>query len=325
LPPPLSHRLLSLALVLFACGACGGPPDLAARITTPLPAPQGGTHEQGFFAAKDGMELFEQSWRPSEPARGVVVVVHGLKDHSNRYADLAASLVANGFAVYAADLRGHGHSEGIRVYIDSFDQYLDDLDVLLQLVMTREPGKPVFLFGHSMGGAIATLYTIRRAPKLAGLVLSGAALRADVSGFKVFGTGLVAGLSPKAGVFQLDVHDFSRDPRVVEDGLSDPLVYQDGAPARTAKKLLGAIDDIDAHMEDVTVPLLILHGKADRVTPPSGSQELYERARSTDKKLTLYDGLFHDLLHEPERAKVTADIVAWVALHAPGVGPGSPP
>jgi acylglycerol lipase len=309
-----------LALSLLGLSACGGPPFVAAHATTPLPSPRGGVHAEGFFSATDGTKLFEQSWQPIASPRAVVVVVHGLKDHGNRYADFAASLVDEGFAVYAADLRGHGHSDGVRVYIDSFDQYLDDLDVFLRLVQTKEPGKPVFLFGHSMGGAIATLYTIRHKPKLAGLILSGAALRAGVSGFKVFGTGVVAGLSPKAGVFQLDLHDFSRDPAVVEAGLHDPLVYQDAAPARTAKQLLNAIDEIDQHMEDVTVPLLILHGDADKVTTPSGSKELYARASSKDKTIHVYLGLYHDLLHEPERAGLTHVIVSWIAKRAPGAG-----
>ena len=306
-----------LALSLLVLSACGGPPFVAAHVTTPLPDPKGGVHAEAFFSATDGTKLFEQSWRPVGSARAVVVVVHGLKDHGNRYADFAASLVGDGFAVYAADLRGHGHSDGVRVYVDSFDQYLDDLDVLMKLVRAREPGKPVFLFGHSMGGAIVTLYTIRHKPDLAGLILSGAALRAGVSGFKVFGTGLVAGLSPNAGVFQLDLHDFSRDPAVVERGLHDPLVYQGAAPARTAKELLHAIDEIDQHMEDVTVPLLVLHGDADKVTIPSGSKELYGRARSRDKTIHVYLGLYHDLLHEPERAGLTDVIVSWIDKRAP--------
>ena len=123
--------------------------------------------------------------------------------------------------------------------------------------------------------------------------------------------------SPGAGVFQLDLHQFSRDPAVVRAGLEDPLVYQGAAGARTARELLGAIAEIQDHMEDVTVPLLAMHGAADRVTPPEGSKALVSRARSTDKTLKIYPGLSHDLLHEPEKEQVMADLVKWLSDHAP--------
>jgi alpha-beta hydrolase superfamily lysophospholipase len=144
-----------------------------------------------------------------------------------------------------------------------------------------------------------------------------------VSFFKSFGTSLANGLAPHGGVFQLDLNDFSRDPDVVAAGFRDPLIYQGAAPARTARQLLRAIGDIDDRMEGVDMPVLILHGTLDRITPPEGSQELYRRARSVDKTLTLYDGLFHDLLHEPEKDRVTRDIAAWIAKHAPPPPPHS--
>jgi acylglycerol lipase len=317
---PATRATLWLALLFaFAVIACSSPPYLPARVT-PSPALADVAHHDGFFTGQAGAELYEQSWQAASP-RAVLVIVHGLKDHGNRYASFASRLVENGVSVYAADLRGHGHSDGIRVYVDSFEQYLGDLDTFLAFVRAREPGKPIFLLGHSMGGAISCLYAIAKKPSpgIAGLILSAAALRADVSFFKSIGTTLVAGLSPHDAVFQLDLNDFSRDPDVVQAGLHDPLIYQDPAPARTAKQLLRAIDDIDDHMEDITVPLLILHGTLDRITPPDGSKELYSRSRSTDKTLKLYDGLFHDLLHEPEKDRVTRDIVSWISTrsHAP--------
>ena len=189
---------------------------------------------------------------------------------------------------------------------------------MLAFVRAREPGKPIFLMGHSMGGAIAALYVIAKKPApVAGLILSGAALRADVGFFKSFGTSLVTAFSPHDAVFQLDLRDFSRDPDVVAAGLTDPLIYQDPAPARTAKELLWAIGAIDDHMEDIDVPLLVLHGTLDRVTPPDGSKELYTRASSTDKTLKLYEGLYHDLLHEPEKDRVARDIASWIARRTP--------
>jgi acylglycerol lipase len=310
--------LAALAMIVVACG---GPPYMPARAQTSLTAAtatEGASdmeHREGSFQGVRANKLVEQSWRPRQDARGVLVIVHGLKDHSSRYAEVAEHLVRKGFAVYSFDLRGHGRSEGVRVNVESFDDYIADLDLFVQRVRADQPGKPIFVFGHSMGGAIATLYAIDKKPPVAGLILSGAALKADVSGFAAFGTRMVAAIAPGAGVFNLDLANFSRDPKVVEEGKNDPLVYQDGAPARTARELLGAIDRIQDHMEDVTLPLLILHGGADKVTPPEGSRQLKERARSADKTLVIFDGLYHDLLHEPEKAQVEAQIIGWLEAH----------
>lgn len=302
---------------------CSGPPTLAARPATPVPpaaaAASPFVHRDGFFPARDGTVLYEQSWHPrdGQDVRGVLVIVHGLKDHGTRYHELAGKLVTHGYAVYALDLRGHAHSAGMRVYVEQFADYVEDVDTFVKRAQASEPKKPLFLLGHSMGGAIATLYALEKKPALAGLTLSGAALKADVSGFKVFGTRLVASVSPRAGVFNLDLKDFSRDPTVVHDCETDPLVYQDGAPAHTAAELLTAIDHIQETMDGLTVPVLILHGSADRVTPPEGSRQLYGRAHAVDKTLKVYDGLVHDLLHEPEKAQVMEDVTQWMLARTP--------
>jgi acylglycerol lipase len=124
---------------------------------------------------------------------------------------------------------------------------------------------------------------------------------------------VLASIAPESGLFNLDLHDFSRDPEVVREALNDPLVYQEGAPVHTANELVHAIDEIDEHMDRVAVPLLVMHGTADKVTPEEGSKELSRRARSWDKTLKLYDGLYHDLLHEREKEQVTTDIASWIA------------
>jgi acylglycerol lipase len=312
----MSARWLAL-LPTLGLLACSSPPYLPARVTPPALTPADVVHHEGFFTGQAGAELYEQSWQAASP-RAAVVIVHGLKDHGSRYAAFATVLAEGGVSVYAADLRGHGHSDGIRVWVDSFNQYLGDLDTMIAFVHAREPGRPIFLMGHSMGGAISALYVIAKRPvPVAGLILSAAALRADVGFFKSFGTSLVTAFSPHDQVFQLDPHDFSRDPDVVQADLTDPLVYQDPAPANTAKELLWGIHAIDDHMEDIAVPLLIMHGSLDRVTPPDGSKELYARASSTDKTLKVYDGLYHDLLHEPEKDRVARDIASWIGRRIP--------
>lgn len=300
--------VIAAALALAACT----PPTEDVR----LPAPDAGTpalrHRTGTFAGVGGVTLFEQSWSPAGPSKAVLVVQHGLKDHGGRYADLAAFLAKDGFATYAYDLRGHGRSAGERVDVERFDDYVSDLATYVEKVRAGEPNKPLFVLGHSMGGAIVTLYALDRHPAISGVVLSAPALAQDAPAVKVGATHAIAALSPRAGVFNLDLDDFSRDPRVVADGKSDPLVYQGGAPAETAVELLGAIDRIQHRMEEMTYPVLDLHGTKDHVTVPQGSRDLIARARSTDKTLKLYDGLVHDLLHEPERAQVMADIQGWL-------------
>jgi alpha-beta hydrolase superfamily lysophospholipase len=309
-------------LAALALGGCSYAPYAPLRLPEhPAASSADVDRHEGFFEGARGTKLYEQVWAPRGEPRAIVVLVHGLKDHSARYAPLAERLVKQGFLVGAFDLRGHGRSEGLRVWVQSFDDHLGDVDLFLKRMRDQHPGKPVLLFGHSMGGAIATLYTITRKPALAGLVLSGAALATDVSGATIGGTKVVAALSPVAGVFNLDLHQFSRDPAVVAEGLADPLVYQGGAAARTAAELLGAIGQIQERMGEVDVPLLALHGEADTVTPPAGSRALVERAAARDKTLKLYPGLYHDLLHEPEKEQVMADVVKWMGEHAPPVAP----
>ena len=305
---------LSLAM-LFAGVGCAFPDAYQPRMNFSAQPPSDTVAwSQSVFPGFGGVELYEQSWRPKTRPKAAVIIVHGLKDHSDRYAATAVKLVAQGYAVHAFDLRGHGRSAGPRVYVDSFSDYVADLAIFADRVRAREPNRPIFLFGHSMGGAIATLYTIDKKPDLRGLVLSGAALKPgqSVSAPLIATTKVLAVLWPELPVLDLDLDQFSRDPAVVADAKKDPLVYQASGPARTAAEVLRGIGRIQDSMDEVSPPLLILHGGADKVTDPAGSRELKERARSTDKTLIVYDGLYHDLLHEPEKDKVFGDMVSWL-------------
>lgn len=309
---------LSLA-VLTLCSACAAPSRAAARRGAPLPVGAEVVHQEGTFPGTGGLTLFEESWRPraGEP-RGVLIIVHGLKDHADRYSELAEALVAGGYAVHAFDLRGHALSEGERVWVDRFDEYVADLALFVDRVREKEPGRELFLFGHSMGGAISTLYAFEHQQKLGGLILSAAALKPgkEVSGALIALSGVVSALSPRARLLENDEEKFSRDPRVVAAMRSDPLITQGNGPARTGAELLGAMDRIGKRAQELTLPLLALHGDADQLTNPDGSRELIEKARSADKTLLLYPGLVHDLVHEPERERVISDVRAWLDARA---------
>jgi alpha-beta hydrolase superfamily lysophospholipase len=272
------------------------------------------------FKANDGTALFAQTWQPVRATpTAVLVIVHGLKDHSTRYGPLAVQLSKRGISTYAFDLRGHGRSEGDRVWVEKFDDYLDDLDAFLKIVRAAEPGKPIFLMGHSMGGAIVTLDVLDRHPDVAGLILSAPAIQLDVSALKSGPARFLGSAVPTLALMSLDDDLFSRDPASVKAMHEDPLVYDDNGPARTIRELFRAMDRIDEKAEQLVCPLLVLHGTADQITDPRGSEALVKRAGSKDKTLELYEGFYHDLLHEPakDRKRVAADIEAWLVARLP--------
>ena len=305
------------SLVLGALGliGCASPTYFPLRplaASAPTPTVE---HATGTFQGRGGVELFEQSWRPNTAPRAVLVVMHGLKDHSTRYGDFAQRLVARGFAVHAFDMRGHGHSSGRRATFDSFDDLTGDLAIFMDRVRQREPGAPVFLLGHSVGGAIVTLYSLQRRPALAGLVVLAPALRVDRMPVEAAATPIAAVLLPNFPVVDTPDADFSRDPTVVREMGADPLVYHSIGPARSAAALIDAIGHIWERADELDVPLLGLHGTADRLTDPRGTADLVRRARTRDRTLLLYRGLVHDLLHEPEREQVMSDIERWLEAH----------
>lgn len=313
-------RTISFALLLSASACAAGPTPATAP-----PAVVGVEHRERHLAGRGGVDLYAQSWRPAAAPRGVVVVVHGLKDHSARYADFARALVDSGLAVHALDLRGHGRSAGERALTADFSDYVADLEIFVAQVKAAEPGLPVLLFGHSMGGAIATTYALAHPQELHGLVLSAAALQLDarVSPGLVKLTRKLGRKHPGWHVLNLKPKHFSRDPAVVAQVRGgDPLVDTRKIPAATAAALIDAIERIQADMEKLAVPVLILHGDADRITPPDGSRTLHRRAGVGDNQLVIYPGDYHDLLHEPNKAAITHDITAWILRH---LGPPTTP
>jgi alpha-beta hydrolase superfamily lysophospholipase len=308
-------------LVLLAIAGCAHSAYLELR---PDPAPPAGstTFE---LTATDGTKLLARQWAATGDAKAVVVIMHGLKDHSARYATLATRLVAAGYSVYAFDLRGHGRSAGPRVAPDDWMDYVADLEQFLKAVEGRELGKRVYLFGHSMGGAIAARAAELHAPQLAGLLLSGPALAIDAPPLLVALTRMAAFANPRAPALKLPNEDFSSTPGAAAATSADELVSQPPGPARTAAGLVEGMHAIWSDVDRLTLPLLAMHGTKDRLTAPSGSRALIEAAPSTDKTLRIYDGFWHDLLHEPDHARVEADIISWLDVHVDGAAVAPPP
>jgi alpha-beta hydrolase superfamily lysophospholipase len=260
-----------------------------------------------------GLEIFVRSWRPEQRAKAVVAIVHGFNSHSGQYLWAAEQLVADGFAVYALDLRGRGKSDGERFYVEKIEEYLSDVATLMALVRSREPGLRVFLLGHSAGGVISSVYTLEHQAELAGLICESFAFQVPAPDFALAAIKGLSRFAPRLKVLRLKNEDFSRDPAWVEALDADPLTANENQPAITVAAMVRGNDRLKREFPLVKLPVLILHGTQDKATMPSGSQRFYAQAGSSDKTLKLYEGHFHDLLADTDKELVMSDIKRWIA------------
>jgi len=258
------------------------------------------------------LSLFFRSWHPAGAARGVVVIVPGFNSHSGYYSWVAEQFVVNGLAAYAVDLRGRGKSDGERFYVDSFADYVSDVARFVTLVKSREQGLPVFLLGHSAGGVVACLYTIDHQSELACLICESFAHQVPAPDFALAVFKGISHIAPHAHILHLKNQDFSRDPKVVAAMDADPLIDHETQPTKTLAEMVRADERLKNDFPKITLPVLILHGTADKATRPSGSQLFFDTAGSTDKTLKMYNGMFHDLLNDVDKEAVMSDITRWI-------------
>lgn len=268
------------------------------------------------YATLDGLNLHVNHWASPTPARAVVLLVHGYAEHTLRlhYQQLARHFSEKGLVVIAHDQRGHGQSEGPRANVQRFEQLVEDLKGIHRQVVEAHPGLPVFLLGHSMGGAVACLYVLKHRPDLRGLLLSSAMLQLDEGLSPVLQAfaPLVGALLPSLPTTKLSSQGLSHDPEVVRAYDEDPLIYRGGVPARMGAEMIRAIKKIQANKYQLEVPLLMVHGTEDRLTNPQGSEAVYEAAASRDKTLKLYEGMRHELLNESVQEAVRELVSNWI-------------
>ena len=270
------------------------------------------------FTGDAGGEIFWQSWPASDGAvaKGVVVIAHGVSEHSGRYAHVARRLTDAGYDAYALDHRGHGRSEGGSANIGRISSAVADIGTLIGIARGESEAPKAFLLGHSMGGALALEFALERQDELDGLVLSAPAASVEAaSGLELLAARALSVVTPNLGVFRVDPTAVSRDPAVVRDYESDPLNYHRKLPARTVAELAAAAEGFPGRLPALTLPLLVMVGTADRLVPPDASRMIAERAGSADKRLIEYDGLYHEILNEPEQDKVMDDLVGWLDAH----------
>jgi acylglycerol lipase len=264
-----------------------------------------------------GLKIAFRSWRPEGTAHAAIVVVPGCNAHSGSYEWVAEQFVAKDLAVYAVDLHGRGNSDGERFYVEAFEDYVRDVEAVMAIVKAREPGLPIFMLGHSAGGVVACLYTLDHPAELVGLISESFAHELSAPDFALAVFKGLSHIAPHAHVLHLPNESFSRDPKVVEAMNNDPLIVHETQPTQTMAAMVRADERLKKEFPLITLPVLILHGTADKNTKPSGSRHFYEMAGSVDKTLKLYEGGFHDLLNDTDREAVMLDISQWIDSRIP--------
>ncbi|MEO5613273.1 MAG: lysophospholipase [Sphingomicrobium sp.] len=262
-----------------------------------------------------GGRIFTRHWEPAGTPKANLVICHGVNSHGGQYIRAGEEFASRGFAVSALDLRGRGRSEGERFYAESIDDYVSDLGLAIELGRSHHPDLPLFLLGHSAGGVTSVTYALDHQDKLDGLICESFAFRVYAPNFALKVLEGASHIAPHAHVLKLKMEDFSRDPDWVDQLNADPLTKDEVQPVATVAAFARAGERFEREFNRITLPVLILHGTADKATRPDGSQEFYDHASSTDKTLKLYEGHYHDLLNDLGREAVFDDITSWIGAH----------
>jgi acylglycerol lipase len=257
----------------------------------------------------DGTELFVRNWRPAGQPWAFVLLVHGLAEHSGRYEHVGARLAAAGLDVTAYDQRGFGASGGRRAFVARWATVHDDLMEQLAAVRARSGGRPVVVYGHSLGGLIALGHVLTNRPKPDFLVLSAPAIEAAIPAWKRTLARLLSRVAPNAEVKNaFDGADLSRDPAIAEAYFADPLNCHK-TTARFAAVALGEQSRVKSRLGGLAVPTLVIHGSADRIVPASGSESLGSIPGVTRRT---YPDHRHELHNEPDGPAIIDDVIAWL-------------
>lgn len=268
--------------------------------------------EKATFASAGGLNIFYRVWTPAGDPRAVVVICHGVNSHGGQHEWAADRLVESGYAVLALDLRGRGQSDGERFYVEDIADYVADVAGTIQIAKARFPGLKVFLLGHSAGGVTSASYVLDHQAEIDGFICESFAFQVPAPGFALAAIKGLSHIAPRLGVLKLKNEDFSRDPAKVAELNADPLTQDETQPAATVAALVRADERLREEFPTITLPVLILHGSADKATVCKGSEFFYETAGSADKTLKIYQDHYHDLLADLGKEEVMGDIKAWL-------------
>lgn len=263
-------------------------------------------------SSRDGLDLFLREWSPETEPKSVICLIHGLGEHSGRFSHVADAMTAQGFAVLAMDLRGHGRSLGRRGDTPSYEALLNDVYLLIAEARLRFPKLPVFLYGHSMGANLVLNYVLRRRPEVTGVIVTGPWLRLTRKppvlqmAFARLMVHLYPSLTQSNGLNPIGL---SHDPKIAEAYTYDPLVH-DKITLRLFFAIHNAGEWALRHAREFAPPLLIMHGSDDPITSSEASKEF--GSNSMGCTLKIWDGLYHEIHNEPEKNDILETIVHWI-------------
>ena len=268
------------------------------------------------FCGANGLSLFYQAWYPQRTVKAAIAIVHGFGEHCDRYSTVTTALTQAGYAVFGFDNQGHGRSEGQRGHINRWQDYRDNVSAFLAQVRQHEPNSPLFVLGHSLGGLIVLDFALNAPQGLTGIIISGPPIRpvGIAKPYLVAIARILSGIWPR---FSMDVgagaETLSRDPAVVNQTEHDPLTHS-VATVRWGTECLVAIAAVRRNIKQLQVPILLLHGSADKVNDVKGSREIFEPI-AVDKTLKIYPGGYHEPHNDLDRNQVMDDVVEWLDNH----------
>ncbi|MFP6776403.1 MAG: alpha/beta hydrolase [PS1 clade bacterium] len=270
--------------------------------------------KDGYFHDVNGSNIFYKCWLPKDDIKAVLLVVHGLAEHSGRYMNIVNEFVPMGFAVYALDHIGHGKSDGIRGYVNRFSDYTNTLKIYLDKVLLWQTGKPIFLIGHSMGGLISAEFLVNYDTELAGVIFSAPSIQAPkkTSIWLVMAGKLLSKFLPKVKLIKLTSSSVSSDQKVVNQYFDDELVYNGKTTARLAYEIFISMEMLVKNLYKINLPIIIFQGSQDKLVHPDGAQLLFESVQSSDKTLKIYSEMYHEVFNEPDHEKVLNDLRYWL-------------
>jgi alpha-beta hydrolase superfamily lysophospholipase len=270
----------------------------------------------GRIMAFDGTSIYYREWGARNDEKGILVVVHGFAEHGDRYHRIAQLMNDADVRVVAGDLRGHGKTEGKRGHVLRFETFLEDVHMIVDHC---SEGAPVFLLGHSLGGLIALLYSLKHPDHIKGMILSSPllGLRIAPPRWKICSGKLLSRVIPSFSMFnEIDPHELSHDEDEVRNYMNDPLVH-DRISARMYTEMIRAMSLAEAHCDELRIPALFLVAGDDPIVSPAQAKRAFSTLGSEDKQYREYENMYHEIFNETERDRVLTDLKQWIVQRIP--------